>query len=92
MSTVAAILLIVPSVLYLCGSILQTYVALKRLKEEKKDEIWETTTRLLAGKDGISYPEEFAEVYSGLKFIKEHPEYNGRETIETFLHSKHLNG
>lgn len=85
MNTISAILIIIPSVLYLVGSILQTYVALKRLKEERKDEVWETATRLLSNTESRVFADEFAELYRELQFVKDHPEYDGSVPVHVYV-------
>ena len=85
MNTISTILIIIPSVLYLVGSLLQTYVALKRLKEERKDEVWETATRLLSNTECPICADDFAELYRELQFVKDHPEYDGSAPIRKYV-------
>ena len=68
------LLAVVPSVLS-CGlSVFYAYLAYKKTKEEPKDEVWETATRMLCAQSGAPDSDDFAELYLELKFLKENPE------------------
>lgn len=72
MDILTAIIVLVPSILSLCVSGIYAYIALKKAKEPPKDEIWETTTKLLcAGNSSRIDADEFAEFYEQLKFFKD---------------------
>lgn len=72
MDTLTTLVVLIPSILSLLVSAIYAYIALKKAKEPPKDEIWETTTKLLCsdgsfGKDA----DEFADLYEQLKLFKE---------------------
>jgi hypothetical protein len=68
----STIVVLVPSVLSLCISGIYAYIALKKVKEPPKDEIWETATRIMCSSGQSTYADEFIELYVQLKFFKEH--------------------
>lgn len=74
MDILNTIVVLIPSVLSLCVSGIYAYIALKKVKEPPRDEVWETTTKLLCSRDYEATSDDFAELYSKLKFFKEHPE------------------
>ena len=71
----STIVVLIPSVLSLCVSGIYAYIALKKTKEPQKDEIWETTIKLLCSRnqDYID-TDEFVRVYEELWLFKNHPE------------------
>lgn len=83
------IVIIVPSVLSICVSGIYAYIALAKLKEPKKDEVWATTEKMLCNKLDEMSADDFAKLYLLLKFFKEHPEdLKGFDTIEDALRAK----
>lgn len=74
MDKLLLILAVVPSILS-CGiSVFYAYLAYKKTKEEPKDEVWETATKILCSQGNAPCSDEFAELYLELKFFKENPE------------------
>lgn len=72
MDILTTIIVLVPSILSLCVSGIYAYIALKKAKEPPRDEVWETTTKLLcAGNSSTIDADEFAELYEQLKFFKD---------------------
>lgn len=71
MSPLTVIAILIPSILSFLTSAFYAYLGYKRMKEPPKDEVWETTTRLLSGTGNQIYSDDFAELYRELKFIKE---------------------
>ena len=62
----------IPSTLSVINSIIHTYISLKKAKEPPKDEIWETTTKLIcSGVIPVVGADEFADVYEQLKLFKD---------------------
>ena len=61
-------------------SIRNAYLAYKKSKEPPKDEIWETATKILCSHGDTVYSEDFIELYSELKFFKEHPDLDYSST------------
>lgn len=86
MDTLTFLLVLIPSVLS-CGiSIFHAYLAYRKSKEPPKDEVWETATKIICSRDGVIEADDFAELYSELKFFKEHPDLNYDFTnIETVM-------
>lgn len=83
MDILQTIVIIVPSVLSICVSGIYAYIALAKLKEPKKDEVWATTEKMLCNKLDEMSADDFAKLYLLLKFFKEHPEdLKGFDTIE----------
>lgn len=74
MDRLILILAVVPSILS-CGiSVFYAYLAYKKSKEEPKDELWETATKIICTRGGIPCSDDFAELYLELKFFKENQE------------------
>ena len=74
MDWLTACIVLVPSTLSLITSGIYAYIALKKAKEPPKDEVWETTVRLMcAGHAEYSAADDFAKTYRELKFFKDHP-------------------
>ncbi len=72
MDILSTIVVLVPSILSLCVSGIYAFIALKKAKEPPKDEVWETTAKLLcADNSGAKDADDFAELYEQLKFFKE---------------------
>lgn len=70
------ILLTLPGVISLAVSCVYAYIAFKKSKEPPKDEIWETTLRLLSIEpNALNIADDFVKTYEELKFFKEHPEF-----------------
>ena len=73
MDTLTIILAVFPSVLSCALSIFYAYLQYKKSKEPPKDEVWETATKMICAKGGNLDSDDFAELYSELKFFKDHP-------------------
>jgi hypothetical protein len=69
------LLALIPSFLSCAISIFYAYLEYKRSKEPTKDEVWETATKIICSNGGNVYSDDFAELYSELKFFKENPEF-----------------
>lgn len=74
MDNLTLILAVVPSVMSCLVSVFYAYLIYKKSKEPKKDEIWETATKIICSNSGTSYSDDFAELYAELKFFKENQE------------------
>lgn len=72
--TLTFLLVLIPNVLSSGIAIFYAYLAYKKSKEPPKDEVWETATKILCSRGGTVYSDDFVELYSELKFFKEHPE------------------
>ena len=51
MDILTTIVVLVPSVLSLCVSGIYAFIALKKAKEPPKDDVWETTTKILCSQN-----------------------------------------
>lgn len=71
MDILTAIAILVPSTLSLITSMIYAYIALKKLKEPSKDEIWETATKLLCNSNSSKDADDFAILYEELRLFKE---------------------
>jgi len=74
MDNLTLLLVVIPSILSCAISVFYAYIAYKKSKEPPKDEIWETATKIICSNGGDVYSDDFAELYSELKFFKEHPD------------------
>ena len=74
MNNLTLILAVIPSILSCAISVFYAYIAYKKSKEPPKDEVWETATKIICSNGGNVYSDDFAELYSELKFFKEHPD------------------
>lgn len=72
MNTVLIIITLISSVTTCVVSCFHAWLAIKR--ERSKDEIWETATRLMSGRDIGNSADDFATVYAELRFVKQHPD------------------
>lgn len=72
MSLSIAIIISLPGCLSLVVSGIYAYIALKKVKEPPKDEIWETATKLVSGcsPQGMA-ADDFAITYMELKFFRD---------------------
>ena len=88
MDILTTFVVLVPSVLSLCVSGIYAFIALKKAKEPPKDDVWETTTKILCSQNSNSvYGDDFAELYEELKWFKDngcslHGEHTIRGAIE----------
>ena len=75
MDAISTIVVLIPSILSLCVSGIYAYIALKKAKDPPKDEIWETTVKLLCSR-GQNYidADEFVQLYEELWLFRNHPE------------------
>ena len=73
MDTLTFLLVLIPNILSSGIAIFYAYLAYKKSKEPKKDEVWETATKILCSRGDTVYSDDFVELYSELKFFKEHP-------------------
>lgn len=89
MGILETIIIVLPSVLSVCVSGVYAYIALKKLKEPPKDEVWANTERMISSKLNEMDADEFARLYLLLKFFKEHPEdLKGFDSIEDAMNAK----
>ena len=90
MDVLSTIVVLVPSVLSLCVSLIHAYIDLKKIKEPPKDEIWETATKLVSSSpSGAGAADDFAEIYMELKFFKDNGySLNGEYTIHAAMRNK----
>lgn len=68
------VIAVVPSVLSCLISLFYAYLAYKKSKEPPKDEVWETATKIICANGGNVYSDDFAELYTELKFFRDHPD------------------
>lgn len=75
MDILTTIVVLIPSALSLCVSGIYAYIALKKANEPQKDDIWETTVKLICSR-GQNYidTDEFVRLYEELWLFKNHPE------------------
>ena len=94
MNLLTTIVVVIPSVLSLCVSGIYAYIALKKAKESPKDEIWETTTKLLcASENSLKDGDDFAYLYEQLKIFKENGcTIEGLETLSFAVSEKRRKG
>lgn len=72
MDILTTIIVLVPTTLSLCISGIYAYIALKKANEPPKDEIWETTTKILCNNKSSSISADvFANLYEELKLFKD---------------------
>ena len=74
MDSLLMLLTLIPSILSCCVSVFYAYLQYKKTKEQPKDEVWETATKIICSNGGNVYSDDFAELYMELKFFKEHPD------------------
>lgn len=74
------LLAVIPSILSCCLSCFYTYLQYKKSKEPPKDEVWETATKMICARGENLDSDDFAELYSELKFFKDHPDCIYRHT------------
>ncbi len=90
MDVLTTIVVLIPSVLSLCVSGIYAYIALKKVKEPPKDEVWETATRIICstGKN-FTTADDFAELYEQLKLFKDNGcSIDGEDNLFTALDRK----
>lgn len=72
MNNLTIALAFISTILSSCTSLIYAYIAFKKLKEPPKDEIWETTTKILCNRDSTDKKaDEFAMLYESLKLFKD---------------------
>ena len=70
MSTLIQVLLLIPCIFSCITAAIYAYIAYQNYKRPK-DEIWETTVRLLVAQKIFTDGDQFARVYEQLKFFKD---------------------
>lgn len=89
MDKLTAIVVLLPSLLSAFVSLTYAYLAYKRDKEHPKDEVWDTTARLLCSSDDEKTADDFAELYIELKFFKENGcSLNGFHTVRQAIEAQ----
>lgn len=71
MENLTIVLAFISTIISSCSSLLYGYIALKKLKEPPKDEIWETATKLVCNNESLQDADNFAFVYEQLKYFKD---------------------
>lgn len=62
----------IPSTISVVTSLIYAYIALKKLKEPPKDEVWETACKIICKSDfSLVDAESFEVIYTQLKQFKE---------------------
>lgn len=91
MDVITALVVLIPSTLSLFTSGIYAYIALKKAKEPPKDEIWETTTKILCNSSTpILGADDFADLYEQLKLFKDNGcSMSGMETLAYTVREKH---
>lgn len=91
MDILTIVVVLIPSILSLCISGIYAYIALKKVKEPPKDEIWETATKILCNSNSsMKDADDFAFLYEELKFFKENGcSMDGINTLSYAVREKH---